>query len=224
MVTFRLARVAHTTRLHHGDGRVIRGNGAKTSVVYPHRLGGRVRLGAMSGFRVVICGGGIAAVEGLLRLRRLVGDDVDGHRISRRTRSFATGRSRSRSRSPARGRRYPLAADRQRAPHASSCEDALEWVDARRPGRSHGRREASSSYDALLLALGARSVAPFEHATTFDDAHADETYLGIVQDIEEGYTKTRRADRARGAGVGAAGLRAGAPDRRPRLRAPASTT
>ena len=31
----------------------------------------------MSDFRVVICGGGIAAVEGLLRLRRLAGDSVD---------------------------------------------------------------------------------------------------------------------------------------------------
>ena len=31
----------------------------------------------MSDFRVVICGGGIAAAEGLLRLRRLAGDSVD---------------------------------------------------------------------------------------------------------------------------------------------------
>ena len=31
----------------------------------------------MADFRVVICGGGIAAVEGLLHLRRLAGDAVD---------------------------------------------------------------------------------------------------------------------------------------------------
>ena len=31
----------------------------------------------MDRFRVVICGGGIAAVEGLLRLRRLVGEALD---------------------------------------------------------------------------------------------------------------------------------------------------
>ena len=31
----------------------------------------------MSEFRVVVCGGGIAAVEGLLRLRRLLGSSVD---------------------------------------------------------------------------------------------------------------------------------------------------
>lgn len=31
----------------------------------------------MADFRVVICGGGIAAVEGLLRLRALAGDAVE---------------------------------------------------------------------------------------------------------------------------------------------------
>ena len=37
--------------------------------------------------------------------------------------------------------------------------------------------------------MGARSVPAFEHVTTFDDAHADDTFRGIVQDIEEGYNK-----------------------------------
>ena len=31
----------------------------------------------MSAFKVVVCGGGIAAVEGVLRLRKLAGDAVD---------------------------------------------------------------------------------------------------------------------------------------------------
>lgn len=31
----------------------------------------------MSGFRVVICGGGVAAIEGMLRLRALAGDRVE---------------------------------------------------------------------------------------------------------------------------------------------------
>jgi hypothetical protein len=38
--------------------------------------------GATAGFRVVICGGGIAGVEGLLRLRRLACDAVDVTLIS----------------------------------------------------------------------------------------------------------------------------------------------
>ena len=36
----------------------------------------------MAGFSVAICGGGIAGVEGLLRLRRLAGDQVDVTLIS----------------------------------------------------------------------------------------------------------------------------------------------
>ena len=53
----------------------------------------------------------------------------------------------------------------------------------------HTREGQSLPYDALLVAVGARSVPAFEHVTTFDDAHAEDTFLGIVQDIEEGYTK-----------------------------------
>jgi len=37
---------------------------------------------SMAGFSVAICGGGIAGVEGLLRLRRLAGDQVDVTLIS----------------------------------------------------------------------------------------------------------------------------------------------
>ena len=40
----------------------------------------------------------------------------------------------------------------------------------------------------MLLAVGARAEVPYEHVTVFDDAHADDTYRGVVQDIEEGYT------------------------------------
>ena len=60
------------------------------------------------------------------------------------------------------------------------------WIrTARSPTRP---RAASLEYDALLLAVGARSEVPYEHVTVFDDAHADDTYRGVVQDIEEGYT------------------------------------
>ena len=141
----------------------------------------------MSGFRVVIGGGGIAAVEGLLRLRRLVGNDVEITVISPEPElryrplavqePFAGGSA----------RRYPLAriaGDTK----ATLVEDALEWVD---PDAQvvHTAAGDEFSYDALLLAIGARSAAPFEHAITFDDANADDTYLGIVRDIESGYVK-----------------------------------
>lgn len=46
------------------------------------------------------------------------------------------------------------------------------------------------AYDALLLAVGGRLGVPFEHVTVFDDAHADETFHGLVQDVEGGYTRS----------------------------------
>ena len=45
-------------------------------------------------------------------------------------------------------------------------------------------------YDALLIAVGARQVEAYEHVATFRDADADATYQGIVQDIEEGYSRS----------------------------------
>ena len=141
----------------------------------------------MSGFRVVICGGGIAAVEGLLRLRRLVADGVEITMVSPegelRYRPLAV-------KEPFAGGavgRYPLAQIAGDA-GAALVEDAVEWVDG--DGQVvHTRDGQSLPYDALLVAVGARSVPAFEHVTTFDDAHAEDTFLGIVQDIEEGYNK-----------------------------------
>ena len=141
----------------------------------------------MSGFRVVIGGGGIAGVEGLLRLRRLVGDGVEitvvAPESELRYRPLAV-------KEPFAGGavgRYPLT-QIVRDADAALLEDAVEWVDG--DGQVlHTREGQSLPYDALLVAVGVRSVPAFEHVTTFDDAHAEDTFLGIVKDIEEGYTK-----------------------------------
>ena len=140
----------------------------------------------MDGFRVVICGGGIAAVEGLLRLRRLVGEAVDVTLLAPndelRYRPVAVQEPFSR---PA-ARRYPLREVARKA-GAEWVQDGLDWVDP--DGQvAHTAEGASLDYDALLLAVGARTEVPYEHVTVFDDAHADDTYRGVVQDIEEGYT------------------------------------
>jgi sulfide:quinone oxidoreductase len=142
----------------------------------------------MNGFRVVICGGGIAAVEGLLRLRRLAGDSVEVELIAPDAElvyrpmavrePFAFGPP----------RRYGL---RRIAGDAGAewTQDALEWVDpdAQVVHTGAGRRV---EYDALLVAVGARQVAPHEHVATFRDAEADAAYHGIVQDVEEGQSRS----------------------------------
>lgn len=141
----------------------------------------------MADFRVVICGGGIAAVEGLLHLRRLAGDSVDielvapGDDLVYRPlavrQPFAFGPP----------KRYPLRRIARDA-RADWTQDALEWVDpdARVVHTAEGRRV---EYDALLIAVGARQVEPYKHAATFRDAEADATYHGIIQDVEGGYTR-----------------------------------
>ena len=159
---------------------------AQRSAAASGRRPGRVH--SVDRFRAVICGGGIAAVEGLLRLRRLTGDSLDIILVSPadelRYRPVAVQEPFAR---PA-ARRYPLREITRRT-QAEWIQDALERVDldGQLVHTSEGR---SVPYDALLVAIGARLSVPYEHVTVFDDAHADETYRGIVQDVEEGYSKS----------------------------------
>lgn len=142
----------------------------------------------MSGFRVLICGGGIAAVEGLLRLRRLTGDALELTLLAPteelRYRPMAVQEPFSR---PA-ARRYALRKIARRA-GAEWIQASLERVDPDRQ-EAHTADGQALPYDALLLAVGARTEVPYEHVTVFDDARPDETYHGLVQDVEQGYTRS----------------------------------
>jgi sulfide:quinone oxidoreductase len=67
--------------------------------------------------------------------------------------------------------------------------EKAEWID--RDGQVvHTTGGHSERYDGLLIATGARKLPAYEHVQTFDDADADGTYQGVVQDPEEGYTKS----------------------------------
>jgi sulfide:quinone oxidoreductase len=142
----------------------------------------------MSEFRVVVCGGGIAAVEGLLRLRRLLDSSVDIDVVAPNDelvirplavrQPFAFG-------PPSRYELGRILADND----ANWLKDTLTWVD-REAQVAHTGGGESLRYDALLIAVGGRQVEAFEHVRTFRDAEADETYQGVVQDIEEGYSKS----------------------------------
>lgn len=142
----------------------------------------------MDRFRVVIAGGGVAAIEGLLRLRRLAGDAVDvvllapnddfAFRALSVGEPFAMGRA----------ERYPLrqiAADQD----AELVKDEFSWVDVEsRVVHTGGGEELP--FDALLLAVGGRPAPAFHHVKTFRDADSDALFRGVVQDIEEGYSKS----------------------------------
>jgi len=142
----------------------------------------------MSDFNVVVCGGGVAALEGLLRLRRLLGDEIDiqliapndefAYRPLSVKEPFAFGSSKS----------YPL----ERVVADTGAEwvkDTLAWVDAD-GRRAHTGERRELAFDALLIAVGARQLEDFEHALTFRDAQARDLFDEVIEDIEDGEVKS----------------------------------
>jgi sulfide:quinone oxidoreductase len=134
-------------------------------------------------FKVVIVGGGVAALEGALALRDLAGDRVAitmlaaaedfVYRPLTVREPFAHGLA----------ERYPLseiAAD----VGVELRPQSFAWVD---PAAHVAYTDEGDelAYDALLLALGAR----FPHAYTIDDRQLDDILHGLLQDIEAGYVK-----------------------------------
>jgi sulfide:quinone oxidoreductase len=139
----------------------------------------------MDDFSAVICGGGIAGIEAALRLRRLASGRVQITLVSPDDELVYRPLAVREPFARAGARRYPIA--RIAADLGTRwVQDTVESVDpAASTVRTGGGMELS--YDALLLALGGREHAPFDHAHVFTDRNADETYHGIVQDIEGGY-------------------------------------
>ena len=141
----------------------------------------------MDRFSVVVVGGGVGALEGLLRLRKLAGDAVaitllaphDEYVVRALSvgEPFALGAA---DRHPLR----PLVRDMD----AEWLQDRLAWVDL--DGQAvHTETGRAVGYDALLLGVGARLEPAYEHATTFRDDRADELLRGALEDVEEGYSK-----------------------------------
>ena len=144
-------------------------------------------LGGMNRFSVLIAGGGVAALEALLRLCRLAGDQVDitvlapnedfAYRALSVREPFSQGAA----------KRYPVGPMLDHA-NADWVQDTLSSVNlGRRIVRTGGGAELH--FDALLVAVGARAKPVVEYARTFDDRHADEIMRGVVQDIESGYVR-----------------------------------
>jgi sulfide:quinone oxidoreductase len=137
--------------------------------------------------RVVVVGGGVAALEGVMALRSLAGDRVSITLLSPESEFFYRPLS---VREPF---AYPPAEHYPLAPFAEQFgvelhQDAFGWVKAHeRLLGTEGGQELS--YDALLLGLGAHTHPAFKGVLTIDDRRMDELLHGVVQDIEEGYTK-----------------------------------
>ena len=85
----------------------------------------------------------------------------------------------------AEARRYPLD-EIARDIGVELLADSFKWLDRERRV-VHTEAGEQLSYDALLLALGARLQPRFEHALTIDDKRLDELLHGLIQDVEGGY-------------------------------------
>jgi sulfide:quinone oxidoreductase len=135
--------------------------------------------------RVVIAGGGVAALETALALADLAPDRTDVTVVAPNTEfvyrpmvvrePFAYGSA----------QRYPL---------ARIVRDAGARLLAGELGRIdpvaqtiHTKADETIGYDALVLALGATITKRYPHALTIDDRDLDETLHGLIQDIEGNY-------------------------------------
>jgi sulfide:quinone oxidoreductase len=136
-------------------------------------------------FRVIVVGGGVAALEATLALHHLAPEQVDVTLLTSApefvmrpltvAEPFAYG--------PA--ERHELAPILEEL-GADLLIDELDSVDAEaRTVSTTGGRVLH--YDALLLACGARPAVRFEHAVTVDDRKLDDLLHGMVQDIEGDY-------------------------------------
>jgi sulfide:quinone oxidoreductase len=137
--------------------------------------------------RVVVAGGGVAALEALLALRALGGERCAITLLAPNEdfvyRPAAVGEPFHRGRA----RRHPLreiAADTG----ATLVPAALAAVDAtaREVVTTDGQR---LPYDALLIAVGAEIVHPYPRTLQWDDGAGVERLGGLLADIEGGYAR-----------------------------------
>jgi len=136
-------------------------------------------------FRVLIAGGGVAALETALALKQLAGDRVQITVIAPNEEFVYRPMTVREPFSFLGARHYPLEPILGDV-RAELVREKLGWVD-HELRVAHTEEGQQFEYDALVLALGTRISARYEHALTIDDRTMDETLHGLIQDVELGY-------------------------------------
>jgi sulfide:quinone oxidoreductase len=137
--------------------------------------------------RVVIIGGGVAALESALALHDLAGSNLDVALVAPNEEFVYRPMTVGEPFAYGAAHRYPVEAIARDA-GAELIRDELQWLD-HVSQTAHTKAQAQLSYDALILALGARAQPRYAHALTIDDRRLDELLHGLVQDVEGGYAK-----------------------------------
>lgn len=138
-------------------------------------------------FHVVIAGGGVAALEAALALR--------AHAQHRATITMLSPQENFVYRPLSVGEPFALAPAKTVPLESVALDldldlrtDALASVDP----DTHTAKLASGgvlSYDALLVAVGARRTRAFEHGISFRGSEDSEAVHGLIQDLEGGYLR-----------------------------------
>jgi sulfide:quinone oxidoreductase len=136
---------------------------------------------------VMVAGGGVAAIEAMLALRDIAGDQVSITLVAPQEvfnykplsvgEPFALGQALS----------LPLSTV-ARDVGAELRRDGLAAVDPELHIATLTSGE-TLSYDALLVAVGARRIPALQHSRTFRGQEDSESVHGLIQDIEGGYAK-----------------------------------
>ncbi len=135
--------------------------------------------------RVLVVGGGVAAIETILALHDLAPDRVALSVLAPNSEFVYRPLTVREPFAYARASRYELAPIVGHA-GAELIVGELGWVD-RDAQIVHTADERELPYDALVLALGARVTPRYTNCVTIDDRHMDEALHGLIQDIEGGY-------------------------------------
>lgn len=139
-------------------------------------------------FKVVIAGGGIAALEAALALRCLAGELVSTTIVAPNPEFVYKPLLVHESFAPAPTTSYSLAEIARRA-GAELILDSFKWLDPR--GRVvHTQRGAKLAYDAVLLAIGARTHPLFRDVLTLDDGHIRRHLDEFVTRLDSGSLNT----------------------------------
>jgi sulfide:quinone oxidoreductase len=141
-----------------------------------------------SKLRVLIAGGGVAALEALLALRALAPEQAEITLLAPNTEFVYRPMTVREPFAYPQANRYALAPIVAEA-GAELVAEELAWVDPQKR-IAHTASDTEIHYDELVLALGARARPRYEHAITIDDRKLDETMHGLIQDVEEGYVKS----------------------------------
>lgn len=140
-----------------------------------------------SRLRVVIVGGGVAALEAAFALQAIAGDRVFTRVLS--PEDTFVDRPRTIGVPFNRGfpEHYPLAPLAAAAGAELVRAEVVEVNPERRV--AIGADAEEHPYDALIVATGATALPRFAHATTIDAVRMDEVLHGLVMDIEQDYVR-----------------------------------